>query len=75
MNARTKTGGVLSAGRPSADRDTKTLTSMIRDENDKPKRVNFDLSPDQHTKLKVYAARNNKTVKEVLTDYVAQLPD
>lgn len=71
----TKTKSALVAGRPSAGRDSKTLTSLVRDENEKPKRVNFDLSPDQHTKLKVYAARHNKTVKEVLTDYVAQLPD
>jgi len=73
MNAKTK--GALSAGRPSAGRDSKTLASLVRDENEKPKRVNFDLSPEQHTKLKVYAARHNKTVKEVLSDYVAQLPE
>jgi hypothetical protein len=29
----------------------------------------------QHTKLKVYAAKQGKTVKEVLSDYVAQLPE
>ena len=38
-------------------------------------RVNFDLDRDQHTKLKVYAAKQGKTVKEVLTELVAQLPE
>lgn len=75
MTAKNKPGSVLSAGRPSANRDTKTLTSMVRDENENPKRVNFDLSPEQHKKLKVYAARHNKTIKEVLSDYVAQLEE
>jgi hypothetical protein len=39
------------------------------------KRVNFELSADQHTKLKIYATRQGKTIKELLTEYVASLPD
>ena len=65
----------LGAGRPSAGKDQKTLASLVRDETVKPKRVNFDVPPEQHTKLKVYAAKQGKTVKEVLSDYVAQLPE
>jgi hypothetical protein len=38
------------------------------------KRVNFQIPADQHTKLKVYAARQGKTITELLTEYVAQLP-
>ena len=38
-------------------------------------RVNFDLDRDQHIKLKVYATKQGKSVKEVLTDFVAQLPE
>ena len=39
------------------------------------KRVNFQLSADQHMKLKIYAARQGKTIKELLTEYVASLPE
>lgn len=67
------TKSALSAGRPSDGKDKLTLASLVRDE--KQKRVNFDLSPEQHTKLKVYAAKHNKTVREVLSDYVASLPE
>ena len=30
---------------------------------------------DQHTKLKIYAAKQGKTIKELLTEYVAGLPE
>jgi ParG len=63
----------LSAGRPSA-KVTKTATlSSMADKKDTV-RVNFDLSREQHTRLKVYAAKQGKTVKELLTDYVEKLP-
>lgn len=63
----------LEAGRPSAGKKQKKLTDLA----DKPAtvRVNFDLERGQHTKLKVYAAKQGQTVKEVLTELVAQLPD
>ncbi len=38
-------------------------------------RVNFDLDRDQHIKLKLYATRQRKSIKEVLSDYVGQLPE
>ncbi len=63
----------LTAGRPSAKKSNKaaTLASLA----DKPAtvRVNFDLERDQHTKLKVFAAQQGKSIKELLTDYVSQL--
>jgi len=62
MNATTK--GALSAGRPSA-KSSKAATV----------RVNFDLDRDQHIKLKLYATKQGKSIKEVLSDYVAQLPE
>lgn len=65
--------GNLSAGRPSAARSkAATLASLA----DKPatKRVNFDLSAEQHTKLKVYATRQGKTIKELFSEYVDGLP-
>jgi len=72
MNANTK--GALSAGRPSAKSNKAATLASLADKA-ATARVNFDLDRDQHTKLKVYAAKQGKTVKEVLSDYVAQLPD
>ena len=72
MNSPTK--GALSAGRPSA-KSTKAATLASLADKAATVRVNFDLDREQHTKLKVYAAKQGKTVKEVLSDYVAQLPE
>mgnify|MGYP000007216084 CR=1 FL=1 len=66
--------GALSAGRPSA-KSSKAATLASLADTTTTKRVNFDLSADQHTKLKVYAAKQGKTVKELLTDFVEQLPN
>lgn len=69
-----KLSGALSAGRPSARSDkAATLASLAEEAS--LKRVNFQLSADQHMKLKVYAARQGKTIKELLTEYVASLPE
>ena len=71
-----KAATTLSAGRPSARTDKSkaaTLASLADDAS--MKRVNFELSADQHTKLKIYATRQGKTIKELLTEYVAGLPD
>lgn len=72
MTATTK--GTLSAGRPSA-KSSKAATLASLADKAATVRVNFDLDRKQHTKLKVYAAKRGKTVKEVLSDYVAQLPE
>jgi hypothetical protein len=64
----------LSAGRPSA-KSSKAATLASLADKAPTVRVNFDLDREQHTKLKVYAAKQGKTVKEVLSDYVAQLPE
>lgn len=69
-----KLSGALSAGRPSAKNDkAATLASLAEEAS--TKRVNFQLSADQHMKLKIYAARQGKTIKELLTEYVASLPE
>lgn len=72
MNSPTK--GALSSGRPSA-KSSKAATLASLADKAATVRVNFDLDREQHTKLKVYAAKQGKTVKEVLSDYVAQLPE
>jgi hypothetical protein len=66
--------GTLTAGRPSVTKNrAATLASLADDAT--MKRVNFDLPADQHTKLKIYATKQGKTIKELLTEYVAQLPE
>lgn len=62
----------LSAGRPSAAKNKAATLASLADTS-ATKRVNFDLPTEEHTKLKIYAARHGKTVKELLTEYVAQL--
>lgn len=72
-----KTATTLSAGRPSARTDkakAATLASLA-DDAGSMKRVNFELSAEQHAKLKIYATKQGKSIKELLTEYVAGLPD
>jgi hypothetical protein len=64
----------LTAGRPSATKSRAATLASLADDT-AMKRVNFELPADQHTKLKIYATRQGKTIKELLTEYVAQLPE
>lgn len=68
---------ILSAGRPSARSDKARATTLasLADTAADVRRVNFDLPVEQHTKLKIYAAKHGKTIKELLTQYVQSLPD
>lgn len=69
-----KTAITLSAGRPSARINrVATLASLSDDVG--MKRVNFELSAERHAKLKIYAAKQGKSIKELLTGYVAGLPE
>ena len=61
------------AGRPSRDKKEATLASL-RDDKDEV-RVNFNLSREEHIKLKVHAAKSGKTISEVLREYVGTLSD
>ena len=72
-----KAATTLSAGRPSArtDKSKAATLASLADDAASMKLVNFELSADQHTKLKIYATRQGKTIKELLTEYVASLPD
>ena len=72
MNTTTK--GALSAGRPSAKSNkAATLASLV--DKAATVRVNFDLDRDQHIKLKLYATKQGKSIKELLTEYVDALPE
>lgn len=66
--------GTLSAGRPSATTNKAATLSSLADKA-VTVRVNFDLDREQHIKLKLYATKQGKSIKEVLSDYVAQLPE
>lgn len=66
-----KTGSLV-AGRPSAAGRTVTLTSLAKSKS--LKRVNFDLTAEQHKKLKIYAAKQGKTMAELLKEYIDLLP-
>jgi hypothetical protein len=70
MSTKTTT---LSAGRPSARSKKETTLASLADTGTTI-RVNFDLPAQEHIKLKIYAARRQKTVKELLSEYVASLP-
>ena len=59
----------LDAGTPAGTR------VWLADDAGSMKRVNFELSAEQHAKLKIHAARAGKSIKELLTEYVAGLPD
>ena len=68
-----KNTGALTDVRPIASNKAETLATLSDDAE--MKRVNFQLPADQHTKLKIYAAKQGKTIKELLTEYVAALPE
>jgi hypothetical protein len=63
--------GKLAAGRPSKGRDVTPINVFA--EQEKPVRVNFDLSREEHAKLKIHAIHAGKTVADVLREFVAQL--
>ena len=69
-----KATGTLSAGRPSAKTSSAATLASLADKAPTV-RVNFDLERDAHTKLKVYAAKQGKTVKDLLKAYVDSLPE
>jgi hypothetical protein len=69
-----KPATALSAGRPSARTNRATTLASLSDDV-ALKRVNFELPAEQHAKLKIHAAKVGKSIKELLTEYVAGLPD
>ncbi|EFL5392021.1 MULTISPECIES: plasmid partition protein ParG [Pseudomonadota] len=65
----------LAAGRPSASQKNKAATLASLADSKAIKRVNFNLTEDEHLKLKVAAAKQGKSITQLLTDYVRSLPD
>lgn len=64
----------LTAGRPSAVARARALDELM-DRSSEKKRVNFEVSADDHLRLKMYAIKSGKTVTEVLTDFIRSLPE
>jgi hypothetical protein len=64
----------LQAGRPSSRRNEGVSLASISKSSGSTKRVNFDLSVELHQKLRRYAFDNDKSLKEVMTDFVESLP-
>ena len=60
---------MLKAGRPSVKKQMNLKTLELA----KKKRVNFDIDENTHSKLKVYAAENGKTIKDVIVDCIETL--
>lgn len=63
---------MLSAGRPSATRKEEALAKMS-DEKQSLVRINFDIDRERHTKLKVMAAQQQRTIADILRQAVDDL--
>lgn len=67
----------LRAGRPSA-RGSKskaaTLASLSEDAG-VMKRVNFEISEELHTRLKLHSLKTGKSIKALVTDFIRSLPE
>jgi len=68
-----KKNTTLKAGRPSVNNRATTLASLA--DNITMKRVNFELSQDRHTKLKIHATKTGRSIRELFTEYIDNLPD
>lgn len=62
----------LKSGRPSAKRALATTASRLSP-SDELKRVNFQVTAEEHRRLKVYAAEHGKTITVLLKQYLLQL--
>lgn len=58
----------LAAGRPSENRKKQAMAA-IADES-RTVRVNFDLSEDEHMRLKMYAVKSRRSVSEIMRELI-----
>lgn len=61
----------LKAGRPSANKSSSTLFDLA--EKSDMVRVNFDLDRAEHVKLKIYAAKNERSITDIFREFVASI--
>jgi hypothetical protein len=71
--AKTTGLGKMPAGRPSRTREVTSINAFA--EKEKMVRVNFEVTRDEHTKLKVHAAKSGRSISDVLREFVAQLSE
>jgi hypothetical protein len=65
----------LDIKRPSGETNvTPELLAQLKDKP-KPIRMTIEISDEQHTKLKLFAARNKKTMIAVLRGFIDGLPE
>jgi hypothetical protein len=65
--------GKMAAGRPSRAKEAAAPVNVF--EKEKMVRVNFDVTREEHTKLKVHAAKTGRSISEILREFVAQLSE
>jgi predicted HicB family RNase H-like nuclease len=68
-----KTSNTLIAGRPSARSTAKAANLASLADTPQMKRINFDVTAEVHRKLKVYAAEQGRSIKELLSEYVSEI--
>ena len=59
----------LTAGRPSENKKAAALKAMSEDKSQLV-RVNFELDEDKHLKLKIYAAKERRSIAEILRELI-----
>ena len=59
----------LSAGRPSENRKSQALAAVVSDSVRKV-RVNFELSEDEHMRLKMYAVKSKRSISEIMRELI-----
>lgn len=59
----------LMAGRPSESKKSTALKALA-DNKGLMVRVNFELNQDEHIKLKVYAAKERRSISEIMRDLI-----
>lgn len=58
----------LLAGRPSENRKKQALAAVA--DKGQTVRVNFDLSDDEHMRLKMFAVKSRRTVSEIMRELI-----
>jgi len=58
----------LTAGRPSENRKKQALAAVA--DKDQTVRVNFDLSDDDHMRLKMHAVKSRQSISQIMRDLI-----
>lgn len=61
----------MKAGRPSSTKSSVTLSDLA--DTTQSVRVNFDISREEHTKLKIYAVKQGKSISDILRAMISSI--